>query len=155
MFPCLILLDHSNAKLLAVVSFKTPYDSCIKRLDKWGHIGFKEHKVNILWLILNIMTWEVVKCEADMLVLVAHFYVKVLDKSEGSCRSNLICCLLRQNNLLTLWTTQRSSKPSCCSDSKNHAQQDSAFWSSMAFWPYQYTLVVSTHFHPHYMQRTL
>ena len=72
------------------------------------------------------MTREVVECEADMPVLLAHFYVKILDIPEGSRRSDLLSSL-QENDLLTLRTTQRSSKPSCYSNSKNHAQQDSAF----------------------------
>jgi hypothetical protein len=55
-----------------------------------------------------------------------HFYVKIIDISEGSRRSDLLPSL-QENDLLTLQTTQRSSKPSCCSDSKNCAQQDSSF----------------------------
>ena len=82
-FPCIIPLDRAKAEFLAVVSFETPNNPRIEQLDKQGHIGFKIHEANVLRLILNAMAREIVKCETDMPVLIAHFYVEIFDISEG------------------------------------------------------------------------
>jgi hypothetical protein len=81
-FPCIIPLDHAKAEFSAVVSLETPNNPRVERLDKRGHIGFKVHEANVLQLILNAMAQEIVKCETDMPVLVAHFYVEIFDISE-------------------------------------------------------------------------
>ena len=82
MFPCIIPLNCMKTKFMVVVSFETPNNPCIEQLDKQGQIGFKVQEVNVLWLILNAMAQEIVEHETDIMVLVAHFYVKIFDISE-------------------------------------------------------------------------
>lgn len=65
------------------MSFEALDDSCIQRLYKQSHIGLKVQEANIFRLILDIMAREIVKCETDMPVLVAHFDIKILDIPEG------------------------------------------------------------------------
>jgi hypothetical protein len=88
-FSGLVSLNCAAAELLSIVSLETPNNSHIQWLDKQSHIGLKWQEANVLQFILDIVAQEIVNCETDMLILVVHFNIKILNIPVGKTDQRL------------------------------------------------------------------
>ena len=95
-FSCIIHLNCTKAKLMAVMCFRSHDDPRIKWLDICSHICSKKLDLNVGRLICYIMTREIVNQKNDFSVLCLHTQIEAHKPSTHS--STLECQNVSLNN---------------------------------------------------------